>query len=29
MGHRIELTRTAPGATVAPVRLDEWLLGLA
>ena len=29
MGHRIELTRTAPGATVAPVQLDKWLLGLA
>jgi hypothetical protein len=29
MGHRMELTRTAPGAAVTPVRLDEWLLGLA
>ncbi len=29
MAHRAELVRTAPGATVAPVSLARWLLGLA
>ena len=29
MAHRNELVRTAPGATVAPVILARWLLGLA
>ena len=28
MAHRAELTRTAPGAAVAPVDLARWLLGL-
>ena len=28
MAHRAELVRTAPGATVAPVSLQRWLLGL-
>ena len=29
MAHRNELVRTAAGATVAPVILARWLLGLA
>ena len=29
MVHRIELTRTAPGAKVQPVALAHWLLGLS
>jgi len=29
MAHRAELARTAPGASVAPVSLAHWLLGLA
>ena len=29
MSHRGELTRRMPGATVHPVRLADWLLGLA
>lgn len=29
MSHRAELARNAPGATVAPVDLSRWLLGLA
>lgn len=28
MRHRIELVRALPGATVRPVALDRWLLGL-
>lgn len=28
MAHRAALARTLPGARVAPVRLDRWLLGL-
>jgi hypothetical protein len=29
MANRARLTRTAPGATVAPVSLARWLLGLS
>ena len=29
MAHRADLTRTAPGVTVAPVSLARWLLGLS
>lgn len=29
MAHRATLARTAPGASVAPVSLAHWLLGLA
>jgi hypothetical protein len=29
MGHRADLARKTPGATVAPVDLAYWLLGLA
>ena len=29
MAHSAELTRTAPGAPVAPAELARWLLGLA
>jgi len=29
MAHRAELNRTAPDATVRPVSLAHWLLGLA
>ena len=28
MRHRAELNRTLPGASVRPVPLDRWLLGL-
>ena len=29
MAHRSELARTAPGATVVPVDLAQWMLGMA
>jgi len=29
MAHRADLARTAPGASVGPVSLAHWLLGLA